>query len=92
MELTDVNGLLCSSRPVAALPLNLPQVLIRHSIETHRARLLTAIIAGVPSEDHDTELFTDSSDAILLNELKSIIQEHSTDRSFFIPLCVQCKD
>ena len=51
---------------------------------------------GTPSEksDYDPEFFTDSStDAILLKELKSIIQEHSTHRLFpFFELHTKIED
>ena len=42
------------------------------------------MVIGTPSEVHDPEFLTDSSDAILLKELKSIIQEHSTHRLSFV--------
>jgi len=52
------------------------------------ARLLKADgYTGTPSEksDYDPGFLTDSStDAVLLKELKSIIQEHSTHRPFSI--------
>ena len=47
---------------------------------TPYARLLNVNGTGTPSEEYDPGFLTGSSDAILLKELKSIIQEHSTHR------------
>jgi hypothetical protein len=45
------------------------------------ARLLNVNgFTGIPSESYGPEIPTDASDAILLKEFKSIIQEHSTHR------------
>lgn len=41
---------------------------------------LTAVCIGTPSENRDPGFSTESSDAILLKELKSMIQEHSAHR------------
>ena len=48
----------------------------------------TAIGTSSETLNCDPGFLTGSSDAILLKELKSIIQEHSIDRTFFIPRAI----
>ena len=89
MESTDAGERLCSSRRVADRRPIPSQVPFRGMPLTrdHSKRM----VIGSPSEkpDDDAGFLTDSSNAILLKELKSIIQEHSTHRPFFTPCAWQ---
>ena len=83
MVSTDVNGQHCSSRPVVALVQVLLRVSTASSGTVLNQRLISVVdIATPPAEYYDPGFLEDSSDGILLKELKSIIQEHSTHRSF----------
>jgi len=92
MEFTVAGEPLCSSQLVADRGPIQPQVPFHCALYT---RLLKANgYTGTPSEksDYDPGFLMDSStDAILLKELKSIIQEHSTHRPFSILRAV-CRD
>jgi len=82
MELMGVSERLCSGRLVADRMKIPPQVPFSKVFYLWYHSIRTAI--GTPSEGHDPGFFTDTSDTILLKELKSIIQEHSTHRLFFV--------
>ena len=80
MGSTAVNGRLCSSPRVADPRVTPLQVaFFRMFYLRVYSRWMST---GSPSETDDPGFLTDSSDAVLLKELKSIIQEHSTHRPF----------
>lgn len=80
MELMGVSERLCSSQRVADHMATPPQVPPSKMFYLSEYSKKAAI--GTPPGTYDSGFLTDSSDAILLKELKSIIQEHSTHRPF----------
>lgn len=80
---TGVRGRHCSSRLAAVRTLIPPQVPVSQS-KLLRTTQCESVI-GTPPENDDPGFPPDSSDAILLKELKSIIQEHSTHGTFSRP-------
>ena len=85
MELTDVGGRPYLSRRVVdhrPVPSRVPLFEV-FFLRDYSIRTFIGTLSEVPK--YDPEFLTDSSDGILLKELKSMIQEHSTNRSFFIP-------
>lgn len=82
-ESTGVGERLCSSRRVADHG-PVPSQVLFYGAPFIRDRSKQTVL-GTSSEtlNCDPGFLTDSLDAILLKELKSIVQEHSIDRSFF---------